>query len=466
MITMALKRLVWVLSLSMITLLVHAQDAYFVYLQTENNQPFYARMNNKVLSSTLTGYLILPKMQAGQHQLLIGFPKDASGENKFTLDITDASSGYLLKKFEGKGWQLFNLQSMALISPDSQAEFASGATTTTTREDAFSKMLASATRDSALLRKTVRTNPPVEGEKKVESVDTEKSAVAQEKVSQGENRSAAEIAVSTSETTDGVVAKNASDIQEKTPTLPEINKNPEKNKTNAPKRILNVSGRDGNEMIYVDRSKQKSDTIRVFIPSETTARSVIEYTDAAVSDTRPKQEEVVEYTITPTIIKEETKSLPALVERRDSISHAEPEKPVTEKKAESQVFIIRDDTPAKNPSRPQDEIIVLPSVTTTSTNSDCKDFATNNDFLKIRKKMAAEKDRDAMVFAAKKIFKTKCFSTEQILNLSYLFLTDEGRYMFFDAAYPYTSDSEKFPVLISQLKDEYYVNRFQALIQK
>ena len=78
----------------------------------------------------------------------------------------------------------------------------------------------------------------------------------------------------------------------------------------------------------------------------------------------------------------------------------------------------------------------LPSVSTKTTNSDCKDLASNSDFLKIRKRMAAEKDNDAMVLAAKRFFKTKCFSTEQIRNLSFLFLSDEGRYMFFDAAYP------------------------------
>ena len=111
-------------------------------------------------------------------------------------------------------------------------------------------------------------------------------------------------------------------------------------------------------------------------------------------------------------------------------------------------------------------IIILPTASEKSINSDCKDVANKNDFLRIRKRMAAEKDNDAMVLAAKKVFKTKCFSTEQIRNLSYLFLSDEGRYMFFDAAYPYTSDMEKFPTLISQLKDEYYINRFEAMIQK
>ena len=115
----------------------------------------------------------------------------------------------------------------------------------------------------------------------------------------------------------------------------------------------------------------------------------------------------------------------------------------------------------------EEEIIVLPKALTSSTvNSDCKGFANDADFLKLRKKMAAETSNDAMVQAAKKIFRTKCFSTEQIKNLSYLFLTDEGKYMFLDAAYPFTSDSDQYSSLVSQLTDEYYVKRFNAMIHK
>ena len=38
-----------------------AQKVYFVYLQTEPEQPFFVKMNDKVFSSTASGYLILSK---------------------------------------------------------------------------------------------------------------------------------------------------------------------------------------------------------------------------------------------------------------------------------------------------------------------------------------------------------------------------------------------------------------------
>jgi hypothetical protein len=80
--------------------------------------------------------------------------------------------------------------------------------------------------------------------------------------------------------------------------------------------------------------------------------------------------------------------------------------------------------------------------------------------------MAAENKMETMLKTARKYFRSKCFSTEQIKDLSYLFLTNEGKYRFFDAAYPFTSDSDQYDILESQLTDEYYITRFKAMIRK
>jgi len=68
------------------------------------------------------------------------------------------------------------------------------------------------------------------------------------------------------------------------------------------------------------------------------------------------------------------------------------------------------------------------------------------------------------VASAKKTFKTKCFTTEQIKNLGALFLTSSGKYQFFDAAYLHVTDPENFSSLESEIKDDYYLKRFKALI--
>ncbi len=79
--------------------------------------------------------------------------------------------------------------------------------------------------------------------------------------------------------------------------------------------------------------------------------------------------------------------------------------------------------------------------------------------------MAAESSDDGMVDEAKKIFKSKCFTTAQLKNLSTLFLNDAGKYKFLDMAYTYVSDQENFSSLSAELKDEYYINRFKAMLR-
>jgi hypothetical protein len=97
----------------------------------------------------------------------------------------------------------------------------------------------------------------------------------------------------------------------------------------------------------------------------------------------------------------------------------------------------------------------------------CSAVATESDLMKLRKSMAAKASEENMIAEAEKQFKNKCFTTEQVKNLSTLILTPKGKYTFFGAAYPHVSDQEQFAVLESELKADYfYMNRFKALIAK
>ncbi len=439
---------------------VNAQENYFVYFQTENNQPFYTRINNKVISSTASGYMILPKITEGKYELTIGFPKDEFGEENFTIEINKKSEGYLLKNFGEEGWSLFNMQTLALVSPNTGNKSSTAVVTKSEiREDAFSQMLASATKDSTLLRRNIPVEVvsvlPVKED--IESKESTEEAVVTTVV---QNKNSEELVQ--------IVAKVEKPTEEKAAARTEIIYNPEIKPGFLPVKILGVIGRDGSEMIYVDKIANSSDTITVFIPNEKegAASEIVKMDIKAVPSTKKEPE----FTITPTVvspIREENKE--AVIFDVKEVTKDNPESTMEkkDKKPASQIFIIRDDSSlTQKEGTSENLMILLPEGPTKSTNSDCKDFANKNDFLRIRKRMAAEKGNDAMVFAAKKIFKSKCFSTEQIRNLSYLFLSDEGRYMFFDAAYPYISDSERYSTLISQLEDDYYINRFKALIQK
>ena len=433
----------------------NAQDNYFVYLQTENNQPFYARLNNKVISSTTSGYLILPKLKGGKYDITIGFPRDEFEEN-FSIDVDNKSEGYLIKNLGEKGWTLFNLQTLALLNPSTTKSTATAvATDTGHKEDPFSQMLANVLKDSSLLKKNTSIELPLPQPAVEKAINSEKGVNDENIVAVVPDKQTSADSVSSEN-------KKEDSLNGKMEVRSEIIYKAEGKAGASPIKILGVRGREGSEMIYVDRDKNASDTIRVFIPKENTQGDSEKVTGEVAKVPVVKEPD---FTITPTVltpVKEEKKDTSVkedLKIKPEVISNEEVKKPA------SQVFIIRDDSHVKGKEN-ESSLILLPSVATKTTNSDCKDLASNNDFLKIRKRMAAEKGNDAMVLAAKRFFKTKCFSTEQIRNLSFLFLNDEGRYMFFDAAYPYTSDTERYATLLSQLSDEYYINRFNALIQK
>lgn len=98
-------------------------------------------------------------------------------------------------------------------------------------------------------------------------------------------------------------------------------------------------------------------------------------------------------------------------------------------------------------------------------NSDCVNFATESDVDKLRVKLLNTNGPEDRITAAKKIFKTKCFVTRYIRGLSELFPKEEDRFKFFDAAYPYVSDSGNFRTLIDLFTEDLWIARFKALVR-
>ena len=125
----------------------------------------------------------------------------------------------------------------------------------------------------------------------------------------------------------------------------------------------------------------------------------------------------------------------------------EPEKPKTDEVV-----------PSKEPAN------TAPAVTTSKNKLSCAYLASDNEFKRLRRIMAAKNSDEGMLNEAKRSFKNTCFTTEQIRNLSSLFLSAEGKYSFFDIAYGHAVDNEAFESLGSEIKDDYYSRRFKALI--
>ena len=73
---------------------------HFIYLQSENKQPFYVKMNKTIYNSTVSGYLIIPKLQDGTYNFHLGFVSNTQNkEYEFSCSISNKDMGYLVKNF-------------------------------------------------------------------------------------------------------------------------------------------------------------------------------------------------------------------------------------------------------------------------------------------------------------------------------------------------------------------------------
>ena len=405
-----MKTTIYLIALFLLSTSAIAQQNYFVYIQTDNKQPFYVKLNDKVMSSSASGYVVIPKLSTGSYNLNIGFPKDQWPQQTVQLVIGKSDAGYLLKNFGEKGWGLYNMQTMEVtMNGASNAVKPS----TVVNDDVFANTLAGAANTEVSV---------VKKEKPVEKV-----------------KETSEIVKPTEVKADQVKIINET----------------------APNKISKINSSndiDGKSTTYVDVYGNNRDTINIFIPIQT--KTVI-----------VKQEEIKVEEVKPEIVKADVEKL-VLVKKE-----VEVKAPVTDKK-----FL---DIDMQNPNTKVADKVVQDKATSEKTavaaikktdqpiatnkpvvnfNSDCKANADENDFLKMRKKMAAASNDDGMVSAAVKILKSTCFTVDQIKNLSLLFLNDAGKYKFFDAAYPRISDTQNFASLQSQLTDAYYVTRFKAMI--
>lgn len=375
-----MKRRIYLLFVSccLLQIFSFAQQNRFLYIQTENKQPFYVNINNAILSSSLSGYLIIPKLQEGTYQLNIGFPKNEWPRQVISYSVGKKDQGVLLKNFGDQGWGFYNLQNAETTMATGTK--AGTAVVGTEDDDNFTQVLSE-----------VVNTPDLKIKEKI----PEPSPVAVPEVKKPE--------VSSVKT--GIVTRLSENLNDQ-----------------------------GREFTYI----ADGDTVSIFIPITATVptATVSAKVDTMVADpVKPNEERPA---VTQPIVAEE-KSV------------------VAEIKSENNAKVSANNPEPKESPKSKGVSMV---------NSDCKANASDEDFMKLRKKMASEENEVKMVVVAKKAFKSKCYSTSQIKNLSVLFLNDSGRFQFFESAYPFVIDSNNFTGLQSQLTDPYYITRFEALTRR
>jgi hypothetical protein len=382
-----------------------SQRVYFVYLQTEQAQPFFVKMGDKIYSSASSGYLILSKLYDSTYNFSIGFPQNKWPEQKFSVKIGANDHGYLVKNFGDKGWGLFDLQTMAVQMAATDVK--SNNTTTQENVSLFTETLAKATGDSTLKQKTVETKTE---EKKTAIIDQPSVAKKDTIV----NKLPATNVVETKNENTQPIAKNE---EQKT-----LSTEPYRRSTVIRKSESSTTA--GFTVTYIDDYGKGKDTIQISIPEPAEPDKKA---DVGKKDDVKFLDIVIDSTQVPV----------------NTAASNNQNKDVSEKK-----------------SLPADSTVVKAGF-----KNNCVVTANDKDFFDLRKIMAALNGNEEMIDAAKKYFKGVCFSTAQIKNLSTLFLDDAGKYSFFDAAYNYVSDVENFASLQSELKDPYYINRFKAMLR-
>jgi hypothetical protein len=437
-----MKKLFLFCTVLCLTIFAKAQKNYFLYLQTDDGSPFYVRLSDKVFSSSTAGYLILPNLTDTTYTLGVGFPKSAQPETRFAVTINQNDKGYLLKNFSD-GLSLFDIEDLTVVKPVSANK---DNTVYETKTDKFSSVLSKAADDPSLLKVPVakKEEPKVEPEKKetiTAKKDEPKAEQKEAAVAKAEDKKAVQ-----EKPVDTVLQKPAEIVEtskiekkEETPKTAPITSSETKSTTEDKSAIVNYkpsvivrrsesSTTEGFGIVYFDKTENKTDTVRILIPP-----SKFKLDQDPQTNTSSEADKKVEF-IASNGTSANTEAKP---NQPDLATNAEKPKDV-KKEADNKA------TKAKG-------------------NQSCKELASEKDFMKLRRNMAAKSTDDDMIFEARKAFKIRCFTTEQVRYLSTLFLTSAAKYQFFDAAYNYVSDKENFATLQSEIKDEYFLKRFKAL---
>ena len=397
-----------------IALTGQSQRQYYVFVESENSQPFYVRLGEAIHNSSGVGHVIVSQLIDSTYTFEIGFPKDQYPSNQFVIRINKKDHGYQLKNLTGKGWVLFDYQTAELLYPVKKEGIAQSGYSLVKKEDGFARLLSEVVNDTSVLYSIVYEKP-------IEPVVKKEKVVAQDTALKKED----------------VVTKQNTEPLKEVPALVGVS------------LIGQKQSDSGRQMTF----KDDKDSVSIFIPVE---QEVQKQTAAPQDDDKKKQSETdnkKENSNQPNNIKQEAVAVVPIVTADSVLKKSEPA--VSKEAIDSSHKVVQEKT--VDTASQQKKLVLL--------NSDCKAIAWDNDVDKLRIKMLGEKDVDNKITLARKIFKTKCFSASQIKGLTELFVTDQDKYKFLDAAYPFVVDTDNFKQLSYLLSDDYYVKRFRTMVR-
>lgn len=438
-----------------------AQEKHFVFIQTDNRLVFNVNLNGKIYSSNASGFIIIPQLPAGSYNMVIGFASNTFPSQAFSFNIAQKDLGFNLKNFDDKGWALLNLQTLDMTmasAPPANIE------ATLRAEDEP----ISFNRKNQTISKPTLGNDSVAGKPSDSLVTVALSDSPKVNTTAANNNVAIITKLDEKKNEEGIdmaftdANGGAEDtIQLTIPTTiskeKEVNLSPEDSAIAAKIALLNQR-QDEVKTLEIDMSAKDSVVQgQNEILADNAGENIKNDTSALASEANENKE------------KKESKSKRRRQERKqkkldesqlNAVLSAEQSPVVTDERANE---IIITDTTAVISSPIVNEVNNPPAGNGTA--AFCASEATEEDYIKLRRRMALQDNDEKMIREAKKIFKDKCFTTRQVKGLSTLFLSDEGRFRFFTSSYSFVSDPGSYPVLQSEFIDPFYLNRFKSLVQ-
>lgn len=472
---------------------VMAQQEHYIYLQSAQYVPFYVRYEGRIISASTGGYVILSRLKAGEVNFYLGFPNKKEPELHFVCTIDRRDLGFEISHTPEKGWVLQEITSGTVVTPipeqtksnvaeelkPSVVEVIQPAT-----DDAFATLLAKVTQDSTI--KQVAVVKEVERKPEKEANNTQRKTTFPDSV-------AAVPAIK-----EPTVASSKNEVQPEQVTESWVA--PAKSQ---PEIISVLSSAVGVDIRIRDIGANHADTITLFIARPNQAAEAQEgWQQTASSETKADTlagiigndssrmevtDTVVTLTSTHTFNTGDTATITSPMPTPEKVKVVQPVADTlnTPVKVDTVSSVARPAaTDVLNREPKSDTAMVITSNTHSTAgqeqqqsgkpyktepsafipNTNCKAIADEEDFLRLRRKMVNARSEELMVEEAKKAFRQKCYSVEQLQKLSFILLTDEWRYRFYDAALPFVSNYSGFAELENNLKDEYYKRRFRALL--
>ena len=475
-----------------------AQLPYFMYIQSENNQPFFVQVGQKKYNSSSIGHCIVPGLLNGQYKVAVSLDESTSPQD-YTVNIKDSDQGFLIKAMNGgTEYALLNLKTAIVQYSGAEKQKALDAEKAKKEAD-IAKVRAE---ESAKLEKETLQAAEKKVVEEKETIlqkqnDEERKIREQKAIAdlQGDSLTKNEAAEKFIEkvmpapkelkvlTEEEVAQKAFKEKQES-----EIKKYNDERRLAMEKENAENAGvvSKDNSVIPVtpqDGGLSRAEIARLQeearkIDAQGKRDSVLKAKEDRQAPTKKEKTAFLDMDFTMPEPKKDTVIIDTSSTTKEDLPKqkepAVPENKVDEQKADLKIdslIILKEDTLAVLPLNPiiieeeKKEIPASEKPIEPKKKTACNATASSEEVELIAMMIKAEKNGDEAIDLIRKITRLKCINTQQVRLLAGAFAGEEERYRVLDLCYKYTLDQEAYPALANLLTDIYYINRFKSLLR-